>query len=72
MARLRRASRAAGGPAAEPSRALRCVRTLCAAYQVAVGAFTVDRQPDYDGSVTKLLKDAALLADTHRSHHVLP
>ncbi|MBK9156579.1 MAG: aminoglycoside phosphotransferase family protein [Micropruina sp.] len=72
MARLRHAYRAAGGPAAEPSRALRCVRTLCAAYQVAVGAFTVDRQPDYDGSVTKLLKDAALLADTHRSHHVLP
>lgn len=64
-ARLRHSYREASGTAHEPDPALKCVRTLVAAYQQAVGALAMGAVPDSDGTVTRLLDEAHALAARH-------
>lgn len=60
--RLASAYRDAGGPAAEPTPTLRCVRLLVAAYQYAVGAVVAGADPDKDGTVSAMMDGASAAA----------
>lgn len=61
-ARLWAAYRAAGGPAPEPTPALRCVRQLVAVYQYAVGAVVAGVEVDGDGAVSSMMDAVAASA----------